>query len=85
MRAATSLIVRDFDIAAVADSNQQIQDVLEQGKALSRFGQILGMKAEVKDATNAGGGRQSAAEAIDAGLQSDHPGSRRSDGVEEQR
>src|SRR5882672_7636774 len=74
---------QNLDVPEVAGSNQPLQDAFEERKTVARFGQVFGMKTEVKDPSMAGRSFQSPAESLDAGSQCDHSAPRRSDGVEE--
>ena len=55
---------QDFDIATVASLSQMLQYVVEQGKAVGGFGEIFGMKTEMKDPSVAGCSLQTAAKAF---------------------
>jgi hypothetical protein len=75
---------QDFNIPTISTAKQPVEDVVQNGKTIVRFGQVFGMQAEMKDSSVASGGFQSSAEAFNPGAQCDESGSRRPDRVKKQ-
>src|SRR5580704_18516346 len=72
---------QDFDIPSVAGSSKVFQKVSEQGEPVGGFGQVFGMKTEMKYPSMACSCFHPPAEAFETRSQSEHPSSRRPDWV----